>query len=141
MPLDFDQKVVPGALLEVGERQGTAQGLGGGGGVNTQSPQLTCTPWVLTSVKVGKAEGGPCVIVTQSVNYMTLFLVTDHSEALQLWEWSGLSLKIWSIRTKTVSNPPTSAASGMPLCLEPSAAEVEQVPCSGPSGPCRHPQP
>lgn len=31
MPLDFDQKVVPGALLEVGERQGTAQGWGWGG--------------------------------------------------------------------------------------------------------------
>lgn len=75
--------------------------------------------------KMGKAEGGPCVIVTQSVNYMTLFLVTDHSEALQLWEWSGLSLKVWNIRTKTVPNPPTSAAPGMPLCLEPSAAEVE----------------
>lgn len=58
MPLDFDQKVVPGALLEVGERQGTAQGWGGGG-VNTQSPQLTCTPWVLTSVKWGKQKVVP----------------------------------------------------------------------------------
>lgn len=124
MPLDFDQKVVPGALLEVGERQGTAQGWGGGGGEHAKS-SADMHSMGAHFCKMGKAEGGPCVIVTQSVNYMTLFLVTDHSEALQLWEWSGLSLKIWSIRTKTVPNPPTSAASGMPLCLEPSAAEVE----------------